>query len=311
MNILVIGAGSRTASVLVPMLLDETTASIHLASSARIASDHERITSHQLDVTRREDLHNLVLSVMPNAVVNLVAYTDVDGCEQDRALAWRINVTLVEHLARACRSADAQLIHVSTDYVFDGSRGPYAETDTVGPVSYYGKSKLAGENALATSGIDWSVVRTNVVYGTMADKPDFLAWVLQRFDAREPVKAVTDQYSNPTFCDDLCETIIELINRRRTGIYHTGGTDYLSRYEFVTRVADLFHVPTSLVVPVTTADLNQTARRPIRGGLITLKTSSELGVRMTSVEHGLVAFRYRLLQKTKPPQGLMRGLQGT
>jgi len=311
MNILVIGAGSRTASVLVPMLLDETTAHVHLASSATIATEHERITAHQLDITRREDLHNLVLRAMPNAVVNLAAYTDVDGCEQDRALAWRMNVTLVEHLARACRTADAHLVHLSTDYVFDGSRGPYAETDTVGPISYYGKSKLAGENALATSGIDWTVVRTNVLYGSLADKPDFLTWVLQQFDARREVRAVTDQYSNPTFCDDLCETIVEIIQRRRTGIFHTGGTDYVSRYEFVTKVAELFHVPTSLVVPITTAELHQTARRPARGGLITLKTTTSLGVNMTPIEHGLVAFRFRFMQKTKPSQGLMRGLQGT
>jgi dTDP-4-dehydrorhamnose reductase len=248
---------------------------------------------------------------MPNAVVNLAAYTDVDGCETDRALAWRMNVTLVEHLARACRSVDAHLVHISTDYVFDGTRGPYAETDTVGPISYYGKSKLAGENALASSGIDWTVIRTNVVYGTLSDRPDFLSWVLQQFDAGKPVKAVTDQYSNPTFCDDLCETILEAIQRRRTGLYHTGGTDYLSRYEFVSTVATIFHVAHELVIPVTTADLNQVARRPMRGGLITLKATADLGVRMTSVEHGVVAFRHRLLQKTKPPQGLMRGLHGT
>lgn len=311
MNILVVGAGSKIASTLIPMLVDETTAHLHLATSAVIGTEHPRITGHCIDVTDREQIRNLVLQTMPNTVVNLAAFTGVDACESERALAWRLNVSLVEYLARSCRAADAHLVHVSTDYVFDGLRGPYAETDTVGPLSYYGKTKLAGENILAASGLDWTIIRTNVVYGTLADKPDFLTWVLQQFDAGNPVPAVTDQYSNPTFVDDVCETILRVVQRRRMGIYHTGGTEYCSRYEFVQHIANTFLVPQTMVTPVTTAELHQAARRPQRGGLIALKAEADLGVRMSSVEQGLVSFRHKLFQRTKPSEVSRRGLLGT
>jgi dTDP-4-dehydrorhamnose reductase len=301
MNILVVGAGSKTASIVVPMLVEEMGASLTLLTSQSIHVEGPGAVVHMLDINDRVALKNIIMSTLPEVIINLAAMTNVDACERERALCWQLNVTLVEHLARYARLVDAHLIHVSTDYVFDGHKGPYAEGDAVAPISYYGKSKLAGENALAAAGIDWTVFRTNVVYGAPSQSMDFVRFMLSRFDSGEPFKAVTDQFSNPTYVDDLAECIMKAAQRRRTGMYHVGGADYCSRYEMALTAARVFKSPTDLIIPVTTEELAQDAKRPLRGGLVPLKSETEFRMRMTALEAGLVAFRHRIFQMQQHP----------
>lgn len=296
MVILVFGAGSRTASSLIPTLLEETEATVHLVSSGPISVNHPRAVVHRLDILDKGAVKDVMLSCLPDTVVNLAAITNVDACETERSLCWAVNVTFVETLARYCRVTDAHLVHCSTDYVFDGSRGPYGEQDVPSPLGYYGKSKLASENIVTSAGIDATIVRTNVIYGADSEHTDFVRWVLKAFDASLPVNVVDDQFSNPTFVDDLAEAILHVVLRRRTGLYHVGGADYLSRYDFACRIADVFRVDRSLVVPVSTASLQQAAKRPARGGLIPLKAEADLRMRMSGVESGLVSFRHRIVQ---------------
>lgn len=290
----IIGAGSTTAAALVPMLLEETDAELHLVSGKPLDIEHPRVTMDVIDITDRTTLKKVVMPKMPTAIVNAAAMTNVDACESDKRLAWTLNVTLVENLIRVARVSDAHLIHFSTDYVFDGEKGPYTESDIPSPISYYGKSKLAGENALAIAGIDSTVIRTNVVYGPYGQRPDFVRWVLEAFDEQRPIKVVTDQYSNPTYVDDLAEAVVRVIERKRTGLYHVGGADYLSRYEFAVKIAELFKVDPSLVEPITTESLKQAARRPRRGGLVTLKAESDLRMKFRGIESGLVSYRHAL-----------------
>lgn len=295
MTITIIGAGSTTAGALIPMLLEETDAELHLVSGRTIEIEHPRLSVDTIDITDRAELKRVVMPKMPKAIINAAAMTNVDACETDKRLAWTLNVTLVENLIRVARVADAHLVHFSTDYVFDGEKGPYTETDIPSPVNYYGKSKLAGENALAIAGIESTVIRTNVVYGPTGPRPDFVRWVLQALDERRPIKVVTDQYSNPTYVDDLAEAVIRIIERKRTGLYHVGGADYLSRYEFAVRIAEVFKVdPSTLIEPITTHELQQPARRPMRGGVVTLKAESDLRMKFRGVESGLVSYRHAL-----------------
>jgi dTDP-4-dehydrorhamnose reductase len=301
MNILIVGAGSKTASIVVPMLVEEMGASLTLLTSQSIQVEGPGATVHTLDINDRVALKHIIMSTLPEVIINLAALTNVDACERERALCWQVNVTLVENLARYARLVDAHLIHVSTDYVFDGQKGPYAEHDAVAPISYYGKSKLAGENALAAAGIDWTVLRTNVVYGAPSPSMDFVRFMLARFDANEAFPAATDQYSNPTYVDDLAECIMKAAQRRRTGLYHVGGADYCSRYDMACMAAKVFKSPADLVIPVTTEALGQAAKRPLRGGLVPLKAETEFRMRMTGLEAGLVAFRHRIFHMQQHP----------
>jgi dTDP-4-dehydrorhamnose reductase len=300
MNVLILGAGGRTGTALIPMMLDETDASLTLVSRQAILSSDPRITSVEADITDRTTLKDIVMSTLPDAVINLAAMTNVDRCETDKNECWQLNVTLIENLTRFCRAADAHLVHVSTDYVFDGLRGPYVEQDTPNPLSYYGKSKLASENSVSSSGIDAAIVRTNVIYGPSPDHPDFVRFVLQSIDQDRPINAASDQYSNPTYVDDIADALIRIVRKRRTGMYHVGGRDYMSRYEFAVAIAETFKLPTTLINAVTTESLNLPARRPLRGGLISLKAEADLGMQMTGVTAGLVTLRHKLFQRASP-----------
>lgn len=301
MTITIIGAGSMTAGALIPMLLDETDATLHLITSRELPYALDRVETSTLDITDRNALKEAILGRLPNVIVNTAALTNVDKCETDRGLAWSLNVTLVEQLARMARIADAHLVHFSTDYVFDGQKGPYSELDTPHPINYYGKSKLAGENVCLGSGIPSTVVRTNVVYGPDGDRPDFVRWVLQSIDAGIPIRVVNDQYSNPTYAEDLAEAVTRIIRRRRTGLYHVGGSDYMTRYDFALKIAALFKLDASLISPVSTSELQQAARRPVHGGLVTLKAETDLMMKMSSVDSGLASLRHKLVTKQQRP----------
>ncbi len=300
-SITVVGAGSRTAASLIPMLLEETPAKLHLLSSQDLPYAGERVSTYKLDVLDRNALKQVVMGTMSDVVINLAAMTNVDKCETDRLMCWNANVTLVEQLARLCRIIDAQLVQLSTDYVFDGAKGPYTETDLPGPISYYGKSKLAAENVALGAGVHAAVVRTNVVYGPDDNHPDFVRWVIDALDANTPIKVVSDQFSNPTYVDDLAEAILRIVRRRRSGIFHVGGADWLSRIDFAQRIAAMFKGNADLLIPTTTEELTQAARRPLLGGLLTLKAEADLGMKMRGIESGLVSLRHAVFAKQSMP----------
>lgn len=300
-SVTVVGAGSRTASALIPMLLEETPAKLHLVSSQDLPYAGERVTKHKIDVLDRAALKQAVMGTMSDVVINLAAMTNVDRCESDKLTCWNVNVTLVEQLARLCRIIDSQLVTLSTDYVFDGVKGPYTETDIPNPISYYGKSKHAAENVALAAGVNAAVVRTNVVYGPDETHPDFVRWVIDALDSGTSIKIVSDQYSNPTYVDDVAEAVLRIVRRRRSGIYHVGGEDRVSRFEFARRIATMFKGNADLLVPITTAELNQPARRPLQGGLITLKAETDLGFKMRGIESGLVSLRHAVFAKQSMP----------
>ena len=295
--ITIIGAGSTTAASLIPILLQETDAPLQLVSSRPLAYEDERITQSTIDVRDKNVLKETIMKSQPEVIINLAAMTNVDKCESDKQTCWDVNVTLVENLARLARIVDARMVHVSTDYVFDGQKGPYAETAVPHPISYYGKSKLAGENACIVGSMQAAVVRTNVVYGPFVERPDFVRWVIDALESRTPIRVVNDQYSNPTYVDDISESILRIIQKRRYGIYHVGGADYCSRYEFALRIAGFFRADPSNISPVTTAELKQPARRPLKGGLITLKAETDLGMKMRGIESGLSTIRHLMFAK--------------
>jgi len=304
-TIAIVGAGSKTAKALTALLLEETDAELHLFTSRTYVNVEPRVHVHSIDILDRTALKEPLLAILPNVVINTAAMTNVDACETDRGQAWAVNVTLVEHLARVCRVIDARLIHYSTDYVFDGTKGPYAESDVPRPINYYGKSKLAGENVCLGSGVPAAIIRTNVVYGPEPDSTDFVKWLLKSLDNDGTVQIVNDQYSNPTLVDDLALATLRIIAKDRTGIYHVGGADYLSRYEFALRIADTFKIANPKIEPITTDSLQQAAKRPLRGGLITLKAESDLGLKFAGIGSGLVTVRHKLVADHTASRKLM------
>ena len=253
------------------------------------------LTYVQVDTTQKAEVRGVIDEFEPEVIVNTAAITDVDRCETDRESAWRVNVTSVENLVQAAKLVGARLIHLSSDYVFDGKAGPYGELDRPGPINYYGKTKLASENVVRTSGIPSAIVRTIVLYGQGRDvRNNFVLWVLKNLDEKKQIRVVDDQISTPTFADDLAYGILKIIELGRTGLYHISGPDMVSRYEMAAAVAKVFSLDRKLLSPVKSIVLRQVAARPLRTGFITLKAETDLGIKMSPLEQGLIALKHQL-----------------
>lgn len=295
-KVLIVGARSKTAEAIIRVLQTETSWNLVLLSSGVSCEEHnERISIYPVNYDDLKSAKEIFLREMPDVVVNTAALTNVDECELNRKKAWQINVQWIEFLLRMCKITDARLIHFSTDYIFDGIRGPYSETDAPNPVNYYGRTKLAGENLCRLSNLHCAIIRTNVVYGISSyEHTDFVQWTLAKLREGKKFDVVTDQYSNPTLTDDLGLAVYRIILKRREGIYNIAGGEWLNRYEFACKIASVFQFSSDIIHSCATAELKQRAKRPLRGGLITLKAETDLGVKSTAVEAGLITLRQQI-----------------
>ena len=206
-----------------------------------------------VDVTDRAAVAAAVTAARPDAVIHCAAWTAVDACESDPEKAFLANATAVRWVAEACAAAGAHLVHVSTDYVFDGTKPtPYVETDEPNPQSVYGRSKLAGEReALASPAA--AVARTSWVCGAAGS--NMVKTVVRLARERDSLAFVSDQVGHPTFTSDLAPALVRLATDRRTGVYHVTNQGAVSWYEFVREVVRLMGKDPGMVRPITTAEL--------------------------------------------------------
>lgn len=266
-----------------------------LATSVEENSVIDSVEYISSDIKNRDQIKKIIYDYCPDFIIHTAAFTNVDLSEKFREEAWRINVKGVEYIAEAARAIDAHIIHISTDYIFDGKDGPYSENDIPNPIGYYGRTKLASENALRISGTFFTIVRTNVLYGIAPhSRPDFVRWVVNSLRKKDKIRIVNDQLNNPTFIDDLVQGINKIIEFRKTGIYNIGGKEFLSRYDFTLKIAEYFELDKNLITPITTEELNQPARRPLKSGLITLKAETELGYKPHSINETLASMKKEL-----------------
>lgn len=246
------------------------------------------------DVTLREDVKKIIFDFYPDVVINAAAFTNVDLSETERETAWKINVKGVEYLAEACRTIDAKIIHISTDYIFNGLNGPYNENAKADPLGYYGRTKLASENALKIGAVIYSVIRTNVLYGIANSRPDFVRWVINSLSDKRPIRVVQDQINNPTFVEDLVQAINKIIEFDKYSLYNIGGKDFINRFEFAMLIAEYFNLDKNLIKPIITEELKQPAKRPLKSGLITIKAETELGYKPHSIIEALGIIKKQL-----------------
>lgn len=250
----------------------------------------EGYTYVEMDITDAAQVLDVLQRTRPTEVIHGAAMTHVDQCELDPDKCWELNVTAVQHVADACRAVGAKLVHVSTDFIFDGLRGPYAEKDLPHPLSHYGRSKLASEEIVLTSGLPFAIVRTMLVYGVVADmsRSNIVLWAKKALEEGKEIQVVDDQFRSPTLAEDLADGIIQVIMREKTGIYHISGPETMSILEMVQMVAKHYELDASLIRPVDSASLKQPAVRPARTGFIILKAQTELAYKPRTVREGLV-----------------------
>jgi dTDP-4-dehydrorhamnose reductase len=244
-----------------------------------------------VDLGDGSSLESALRDFAPDAVLHAGAVTDVDGCERDPDLAWRVNVTATEQASRACRAVRARLVAVSTDYVFDGKRGCYVETDTANPRGVYAVTKRAGEDAALILCPGSAVARVAVVFsGRPGAKNTFATQVVEKLTRREQVKAFHDQIVSPTLAENAAEMLLELLlETDYAGILHTCGATAVNRVEFAELVAARFGL-TGEIIPVKTADVRLAAPRPLRSHLSTEKAAHLLRHKPLPLDQALDAF---------------------
>jgi dTDP-4-dehydrorhamnose reductase len=227
-----------------------------------LAHDHDVVGLDlpEMDITKPE-AKRVIADSRPAWVVHAAAWTDVDGCERDPERAYLVNGDGTRRVAEACRAIGAGLLYLSTDYVFDGRKGaPYVETDPVGPLSAYARSKVAGEEAVRAVAPRWAIVRTAWLFGVSGK--NFVKTIVEKAAAGGPLRIVDDQVGSPTYARDLAGALAHLVSRDLTGIYHVTNAGSCSWYAFaraILKEAGFAHVE---VTPMTTAELNRPAPRP-------------------------------------------------
>jgi len=232
----------------------------------------------QMDITNFNSVEACISAENPDVIINCAAMTNVDACERDHSAARKVNVEGVQNIVKAVNKR-TKIIQLSTDYVFEGKDGPYAESDPTHPISYYGRSKLEGENILRGSLSPHCILRGSVLYGDpVNDKPNFFAWVYDSLSKNNTINVVTDQTSNPAWLPALSDAIMKVILLNAEGVYHFGSDDHLSRYDFAVLIANVFGFDTTLINPVTSDSMPFIAPRPIHSGLAIKKISDELNV---------------------------------
>eukprot|EP01133_Synstelium_polycarpum_P016589 gene16589-19707_t len=243
----------------------------------------------EMDILDKARITALVEKYRPDAIIHTAAMTNVDTAENNKQEADRLNVEAVKLLMDICNTYHIQLVHLSTDFIFDGEDGPYDEQAAANPLSYYGKTKLQAEELLKASGIKWAILRTILVYGIVKDmsRSNIVLWAKGALEKGSPLNVVNDQWRMPTLAEDLAEACLLAVEKKAQGIYNVSGKDMMSIAELVYRVADFWKLDKSQVQEVSSASLGQQASRPKRTGFILDKTIRELGYRPHSFEQGL------------------------
>jgi dTDP-4-dehydrorhamnose reductase len=247
-------------------------------------------TPVKLDILDTKAQQNILNKKKPDAIVHAAALTDVDKCELQKKLAWKTNVEATENLARLNRKHDAFMVYVSTDYVFDGKKGMYTETDKPAPINYYGLTKLKGEEAVQTLN-NYCIARGSVIFGLApaTGKTNFVLWLLDKLRRKEEVRIVTDRWNSPTLNISMAEMIIEAVEKRINGTLHLAGATRLSRYELAQHVAEVFNLDSRYIKPVkaAVAQVEWTAKRPKDASLNVNKAERTLAIKPLEVQEAL------------------------
>jgi dTDP-4-dehydrorhamnose reductase len=246
-------------------------------------------TYAEMDILHPVNVKKVVELYRPDAIIHTAAMTNVDTCEDNKAMAFALNVEAVKTLLSLCELHNIQLIHLSTDFIFDGVDGPYKEEALPNPLSFYGETKLEAEELLKKSNAQWVILRTILVYGIVSDmsRSNIVLWAKNALEKGLPLNIVNDQWRMPTLAEDLAEICLLAVEKSAHGIYNASGKDMMSISELVAKVADYWQLDKTLINEVSGATLNQKARRPGKTGFDLSKSVQYLGYQPHSFQEGL------------------------
>lgn len=244
---------------------------------------------YPLDITDQKQVHEVLSEVKPDYIIHTAAMTNVDQCEFEKEACWQLNVKAVEYLAEASNKNNSFLLHLSTDFIFDGLNGPYDERAEPRPLSFYGESKLAAERVLQESPIRWSIARTVLVYGIAHDmsRSNIILWVKKSLESQKQIQVVDDQWRTPTLAEDLAMGCYGLVKNEAEGIFNISGKDLLTPYQMALQTAEYFRLDKSFINRADSSTFTQPAKRPPKTGFIIDKAREVIGYDPHSFEEGI------------------------
>lgn len=245
-------------------------------------TDQERFV--RCDLTDREAAERLFRRVEPDAVLHAAAQKDIRACEEEPEACWELNVAVTRHLSRLADASGAFFVFVSSDYVFDGTEGRYAEDDPPSPALRYGETKARAEDAVRR--VDGAVCRSSGLYAWGSREPTFVEFVVDRLRRGDETELWEDSFNSPTYVPNLCEMLEEVLRRDEGGVYHTAGPDRISRFGFGLEVARAFGLDGELLEPVP-RPRDRTPPRPGDVSLDVTRTRARLDVPFLGVREGL------------------------
>jgi len=265
---------------------------VQLIATARGADRYPEQNGYSyvsLDITDKNQVDEVINTQRPDVVINTAAMTNVDACESEREACDALNVHAVEYLVEACNRNKVHLVHVSTDFIFDGTHGPLREDEKPAPLSYYGESKWKAEQIVQTKCNSWAIARTVLVFGIVSDmsRSNIVLWAKGALESGKSINVVADQFRTPTLAEDLAEGCHLIAQKRAQGIFNISGKNFMSVYDLVVQVADFWKLDKSLLNLSSSEGIKQPAKRPPITGFILDKAMNELGYNPKSFQEGL------------------------
>lgn len=290
-RVLVVGANGFTGRRIMNMLANNTDYQVSGCSlHPDLCPNAGNYRFIEADICDEKAVNRLFEECNPDVVINTAALSAPDYCESHHKEADALNIHAVAHLAKACEERGGRFIQLSTDFVFGGeTQQPYTEDDLPSPVNYYGLTKLESEKQVANICTDYAIARIVVVYGAAlpGQHGNIVQLVANRLRSGEAIRVVNDQWRTPTYIDDVVQGVEKLIGHPVNGIYHICGGECLTIADMAFRVADVLGLDRSLIIPVSTEEMQEKTPRPRFSGLSIGKAQCELGYRPCSLEEGI------------------------
>jgi dTDP-4-dehydrorhamnose reductase len=285
MKIIITGARGYLSHSIIPVLKND-----HELILTSFTADREiwGLPIEPLDLSHGEKLHKFIESHKPDLILNTAAVTLPDWAEDNQDKTYAANVIAVENLIRECQQFSIKLVHISTDYVFSGENPPYSEEDKREPVNFYGKTKLQAEQVIEKSEITYLICRITMLFGIKSSyhRPNPFVDAYNKLKSNQTVFASTTHTTAPSYVENLAECIKYLVEHNVCGIYHTAGSEMVSRFEFAKYVAEIFNFDPNLIVPA--KNIPKKAVRPLNSTLNISKLISKTGFKMLNIKEALL-----------------------
>ena len=297
MKILITGSNGLLGQKLIKLLLEKKDIQIIASSRGENRLPQKQAYDYfSMDVCNKEEVNQLLKNQRPDVIIHTAAMTNVDDCEIKKDECQDLNVNSVKYLLEACATYNIFLLHLSTDFIFDGKEGPYTEEAKENPLSHYGETKLRAEELIKKSDIKWAIARTVLVYGITEgmSRSNIILWVKDSLEKGKELKIVNDQWRTPTLAEDLAEGCWLIAKNKVEGVFNISGNDLLSPYDMAMKTCDFFKLNKELITEVDGSVFSQKAKRPAKTGFVIEKAKTVLGYNPHSFEEGIKVVQQQL-----------------